>query len=56
MQTREVSPLTGRDEQFTPTQLVLFPTVCAHIGIHAQIGGHDWPGCGRGGELEVCDG
>ncbi len=56
MQTREVSPLTGRDEQFTPTQLVLFPMCLPHLGIHAQIDGDDWPWCGRGGELEMCGG
>ncbi|SPM37575.1 Mycobacterium rhizamassiliense ORFan [Mycobacterium rhizamassiliense] len=56
MQTREVSPLTGRDEEFTPTQLVLFATVSVHIGIRAQICGRDWPWWGRGGELEMCDG
>jgi hypothetical protein len=28
MQAREISPLTSRDEQFTPTQLVVLPRAC----------------------------
>ena len=56
MQTREVSPLTSCDEQFTPTQLVVLPARVHKDTVVHRTGRHDWPRRRRGAELKGCGG